>query len=84
MNNKEKLSAIRLMILPWMPFVFCAFLCGMVIYVGIKTGRPDSVYPVFFGFLPMTFFFAATSVNQIRKELQRLSDRIYDLEKQKQ
>ena len=68
---------------PWVPFAFCAFLCGLVLFTLMKTGKMETAYPTFFGFLPMAFFFVAAALVQIRKELKRMSDRITELEKDK-
>jgi hypothetical protein len=66
---------------PWVPFGFCVFLCGLVMFILVTTGKIEAAYPAFFCFLPMTFFFVAVAVVQIGKELKRLSDRIDQLEK---
>jgi len=81
MNNE--VSAFKKTISPWVPFAFCVFLCGLVMFTLKKTGRIETAYPAFFCFLPMTFFFVAVAMSQIMKELKRLSDRIDRLEKEK-
>jgi hypothetical protein len=64
----------------WAPFGFCVFLCGLVMFILVKTGKIETAYPAFFCFLPMTFFFVAVVFTQLRKELERMSDRIDQLE----
>ena len=73
-------SGFKKLIGPWIPFAFCVFLCGLVMFVLMKTGKIENAYPAFFCFLPMTFFFVAAAMAQIRKEIKRLSDRIDQLE----
>ncbi len=68
---------------PWVPFVFCLVLCGIVMFTLVKTGNIGPAFPAFFCFLPMAFFFVAVAVTQIRKELKRMSDRMDQLEEGK-
>ena len=79
----DEVPAFKKTIVPWVPFAFCVFLCGLVMFTLTKTGRIETAYPAFFCFLPMTFYFVAMAVGQTRKELERLSDRIDRLEKEK-
>lgn len=81
---KQAIKAKGPWIVPWVPFAFCVFLCGRVMFTLIKTGRMETVYPMFFCFLPMVFFFVAMVVTQIRKDLKRMSDRIDQLGKVEQ
>lgn len=79
----DETPAFKKTIGPWLPFGFCVFLCGLVMFILVTTGKIETAYPAFFCFLPMTFFFVAVAVTQIRKELKRMSDRISQLEKEK-
>ena len=79
----DDVSASKKAVGLWLPFAFCVFLCGLVMFTMAKTGKMETAYPAFFGFLPMTFFFVAAALVQIRKELKRMSDRITELEKDK-
>ena len=75
---KDEVPTFKRTLAPWVPFAFSVFLCGLVILVWI-----EPAYPAFFCFLPMTFFFVAVTVGQIRKELKGLSDRMDRLEQEK-
>ena len=77
-------SGFKKLIGPWIPFAFCVFLCGLVMFMWKKTGNIATAYPAFFCFLPMTFLFMGIALGQTRKELKRLSDRIDQLEKGKE
>jgi len=81
---KDEVPAFKRTIGPWVPFAFSLVLCGLVMFVWAKTGRIEPAFPAFFCFLPMTFFFVAATVGQIRKELRGLSDRLDRLEQEKQ
>jgi hypothetical protein len=79
----DETPAFKKTIVSWVPFGFCVFLCGLVMFVLVTTGKIETAYPAFFCFLPMTFFFVAMATTHIMKELKRLSDRIDQLEKEK-
>ena len=80
---KEERFGFRKVTLPWVPFVFCAFLSGMVMVMLKLTGHMEWAFPAFFCFLPMTFFFVAVALVDLRKDLKHLSDRIQQLEEGK-
>jgi ACR3 family arsenite efflux pump ArsB len=89
-TNNNTTTSKRNSILPWIPFAFCAFLSVIAVSLNVvvlfisqaKYGM-DSGFVVFACFLPMTFFFVAVAVSQIRKELKSMSDRIDQLEREK-
>jgi hypothetical protein len=75
----------------WTPFVFSAFL-GLIVVVthlsmSLSLKSPptpvDAWLPVFFAFLPMTFFYACASQKQTRDEIKVLEARIEQLEADK-
>lgn len=65
---------------PWIPFAFCAALSGIVVVSGIRGEKWENTFPAFFCFLPMTFFFLAPVIVELKKEIKQLSDRIDQLE----
>ncbi len=44
------------------PFLFCASICGIVVFAKLKSGNLEPADPTFYSFLPMAFFFMAVPV----------------------
>ena len=80
---KGKRPAFKETICPWIPFIFSVVLSGIVMLLWTITGNIETAYPAFFCFLPMTFFFIAAVVSHLLKQLNRMSDRIDQLEAKK-
>lgn len=78
----SKVEATRIAMLPWLAFSFCTFLCGLLVFMRMRTGI-DAAFPTFYCSLPMAFFFVGIALAHILKELKRMSDRISQLEKEK-
>ena len=54
----------------WIPFAFCTGICLIALCGSI--GSSGWWSPVFFGFLPMSFYFLGTLLAQMQREIQEL------------
>lgn len=85
MSNGRAIRIQREAVQPWLPFVFCAFLSTMPIagpLLALANGPMSSDWwlPTVLGFLPMCFFFAGSTMSQMRKEICALRTRVAALE----
>jgi len=55
----------------------------MVLFIRTKIGLAEAGYPAFYSFLPMTFFFVAAQMVEMRREIKRLAERVEQLENEK-
>jgi hypothetical protein len=80
-NTKERLA-------PWMPLIFCVLLSYLAILgpiIGLFLGPTSSGWwePVFFGMLPMCFFFVSALMSNMRREILELQRQIANLQQGK-
>lgn len=64
---------------PWVPAAFCAFLC--LFALSMQIGSDSWVWkPVFYCFLPMSFFFVGATTSHLRREIRTLRQRLTQFE----
>ena len=68
----------------WIAPLFAAVLSALVMisFFGLKPHSYEASFPVFFCFLPMAFYFAATAQAAGQKQVRDLQKRIEQLEAQ--
>jgi len=76
---QAEIPAWKTRLAPWLPFIFCVFLCGIVMCTLLASSM-EAAYPALVCFLPMTFFFLAGVLIQDRSEVKALEERVRQLE----